>query len=531
VGGEIPRLNETGALNALILRAKRRQLSHLTLHAASMALVVALGGAIALLIVGAQILSWYWIIVLFAVGLGVGAYRLRATLLSPYQIAQSLDHRLGFKDALSTAHYFAEHPDRAGVRRDFVATQREGAETLARSANMTRGMPFFAPRTAYVNVALVAVALGMFGLRYGIKRNLDLGSPLVHINLDGFFGNSPKVADARAHGKRILDADGQRDPAENPWDSKSSDRDPATDAALQSVEDPQTKNGDAAADGSGKEDAKATQELPPGNNPVDSGEKGDAAQSSDAQANPSPNGDSKSGEQNASKDAKDSNQSGNSAQNSSLSGKLRDAINNLLAKMKPQSKQSSGKAGDSQSASSKSSQQGEKQDGDPKSGQEKSDSSASSQSEGEQQQGGTQQASQGKSDGRSNSQPNSPDGKSGIGKQDGDKAAREAAELAAMGKISEIIGKRSANITGEMMVEVSSGKQQLKTQYSDRNGSHAEAGGEVNRDEVPLAYQQYVQQYFAQMRKQPAAKSKAVPDSKPAASSDAKTKPAPASAP
>jgi hypothetical protein len=38
------------------------------------------------------------------------------------------------------------------------------------------------------------------------------------------------------------------------------------------------------------------------------------------------------------------------------------------------------------------------------------------------------------------------------------------------------------------MVEVSLGKQQLKTQYSQQNAAHAEAGGEINRDEVPLAY-------------------------------------------
>ena len=75
-----------------------------------------------------------------------------------------------------------------------------------------------------------------------------------------------------------------------------------------------------------------------------------------------------------------------------------------------------------------------------------------------------------------------------------------------MGKISEIIGKRAASVTGEVMVEVASGKQQLKTQYSDRKAAHAEAGGEINRDEVPLAYQQYVQQYFEEIRKLPAAK-------------------------
>jgi hypothetical protein len=523
----------------LVRRGRRRQASHLAIHAASFAAVIALAGAIVLLVVGAQILNWYWLAVLFAAGLAAGAYRLRASLLTPYQIAQSIDRRLGLKDALSTAYYFSAHyfgaqPDRRAAPRDFIDGQRSYAENLARSADVDRGMPFRLPRTAYVNLALVALALGMFGLRYGIKRSLDLGSPLVHIKLDGFFGNSTKLADARARGKRPGDADGRRDPAaQNPWDSKTSDLDPATDAALQSVEDPDPNNSGDAPDGSAKADAKSTEQLPPGTNPLDSGEKGDSSPS-DTSANASAGADSKSGQQNGSKDAKDgkdANQSGNSADNS-LGSKLRDALSNLLAKLKPQSN-TGGKSNDaSQSASSHSSQPGEKQEGVAKSGQEQADASANAQSEGEQQQGGTQQASQGKSQGRSNNQPNSPDGKSGIGKQDGDKAAREAAELAALGKLSEIIGKRAANITGEVMVEVSSGKQQLKTQYSDRNGSHAEAGGEINRDEVPLAYQQYVQQYFAQMRKLPAAKSKAAPDPKPSSTApDTKPKPAPASVP
>ena len=73
-----------------------------------------------------------------------------------------------------------------------------------------------------------------------------------------------------------------------------------------------------------------------------------------------------------------------------------------------------------------------------------------------------------------------------------------------MGKISEIIGKRSANVTGEVTIEVNSSKQQLRTQYSDSAAIHKEAGGEINRDEVPAAFQQYVQQYFEQVRKQAA---------------------------
>ena len=156
-----------------------------------------MAGAILLLIVGAQILNWYWLVLLFAVSLAASAYRSRAKLLSAYQVAQSIDRQLGFKDSLSTAYYFSQHPDRTASP-EFVEQQREQAEDMARSADIERGLPFLMPRTAYVNLALVAVAFGMFGLRYGIHRSLDLGSPLVHINFDGLFGTSPQLASAQA---------------------------------------------------------------------------------------------------------------------------------------------------------------------------------------------------------------------------------------------------------------------------------------------------------------------------------------------
>ena len=70
-----------------------------------------------------------------------------------------------------------------------------------------------------------------------------------------------------------------------------------------------------------------------------------------------------------------------------------------------------------------------------------------------------------------------------------------------MGKISELLGKRAAQVTGEMTVEVPSGKQQLKTAYSQNKAVHADAGSDANRDEIPLIYQLYVQRYFEEVRK------------------------------
>ena len=89
---------------------------------------------------------------------------------------------------------------------------------------------------------------------------------------------------------------------------------------------------------------------------------------------------------------------------------------------------------------------------------------------------------------------------------------KQAEDLAAMGKISEIIGKRSSTITGEATVEVQATSQQLKTAYAPGMAQHAQSGGEVNRDEVPVAMQPFVQEYFKQARKpEPAAAPSATP--------------------
>jgi len=49
---------------------------------------------------------------------------------------------------------------------------------------------------------------------------------------------------------------------------------------------------------------------------------------------------------------------------------------------------------------------------------------------------------------------------------------------------------------------VPSSQQQLRTGYTQNSATHSDAGGDISRDEVPVIFQQYVQQYFEQVRKQ-----------------------------
>ena len=502
-------MRKTDALTDLIRRGRRRQVCHALVTTASLATAVALSGGILLLVLGTQILNWYWLVLLFAGSLGVGLYRLRKRMASGYKIAQEVDGRLGFHDSLSTAYYFSGHGGHASSPPELIAQQRQMAEDLARSADIGRGMPFLPPKTLYLNAALAVLACGMFGLRYGIQRSLDLRPSLVRIAFEGFLGTSQNLADAK-HGQRPenTDAASEKGDARDQRASNTADQNNAPDPA----EDQAQSNLDKSGDAKNKTKASGADQNSQGDDLSDMAEKEQASPEKDGAENSSNASDSNSKSGSQSPDGKNSGQSGKDADSQSLADKLRDALANMLAKLKNGSKPNQGQQqGSSQPSNSQKSGQRKNQtpDGSAKpENSEQAESNSDAESQGEQQQGGSEQSQQGKSQGNSSDRPNAPDGKSGIGNQDGDKTAREAAELAAMGKISEIIGKRAANVTGEVMVEVTSGKQQLKTQYSQKDAAHVDAGGEINRDEVPLAYQQYVQKYFDEIRKPAAPKNK-----------------------
>ena len=505
------------AVTTLIARGRLRQVRNLLIQQASLSIALVLGGAILLLILGTQILNWYWLAILFTVSLAISAYRGRHKILSRYRVAQSIDAHLGLHDALSTAFYFSQHSEGAHSPPELIAQQKAAAEDLARAADLHQGIPFFAPRTFYVNAALALAVASMFGVRYGITRSLDLRASLIHIDFDGFLGSSSRqVADAKKRGAMPFEKTRESDAAAEQWESKTSDLEPQPDTPLDTIEDTETSN-PADADASAKSQAKGKDETPKGDDLLNSPDKGQNAESNSdkpGEAKDSPDGQPQTGNQDNAQ--QNSEKNSNSGDNSSLADKMRDAISNLMAKLKSQPKNTEGKQGGSSSQPNQQSAQKQQQNqnqqnnkGNP--GEQQSENNANSQSQGDQQQNGAQQTAQSQGAAK-NSDQTTKDGKSGIGRQDGDKSTREAEQLAAMGKISEIIGKRAANVSGEVMVEVASGKQQLKTQYSERSANHAEAGGEINRDEVPLAYQQYVQQYFEEIRKEPAAKAK--PDAK-----------------
>jgi hypothetical protein len=351
----------------------------------------------------------------------------------------------------------------------------------------------------------------MFGVRYGITRSLSLEKPITPMEFSFFSGDEPKK---QATNKKSLVQEKLEEQMKQlgiPLDQMEA---PAAES-----DQVNTKTTDALATPEGKDALQGNEDGQSiGNKPAegpeqgDSNEKGEGAQSGKSDEKGSEEGAAgspeQSGQQGKPQDNPQAGKSGNQSNDGSLSSKLRDALANLMSKMKSPPKQAAeggqqqaqqqggqGQKGQQQAANQKGMQgksQGEGQGDQNQQGDQQSES-------GDQGQSGQSKAGE-----KGAEQASNPDSKSGVGKQDGDKNLRDAEQLAAMGRISELLGRRSQQVTGEMTVEVPSGKQQLKTAYSQKKAAHVDAGGEANRDEVPLIYQPYVQKYFEEVRKMPA---------------------------
>src|SRR5438067_13648211 len=122
------RVTNNTQLAALVGRARLRHISQVLADELALVLAIVFSGAILLLIVGTQILDWYWLVALFTIGLGLSAWRARKKFRSRYAIARTIDRNLELNDTLSTALYFTEHPESAKSPASIVERQRDMAE-------------------------------------------------------------------------------------------------------------------------------------------------------------------------------------------------------------------------------------------------------------------------------------------------------------------------------------------------------------------------------------------------------------------
>ncbi|HWF10132.1 MAG TPA: hypothetical protein VG297_16810 [Bryobacteraceae bacterium] len=485
----------------LIRRARRRFLLNETLAQSALAAAVVVAGFVLILIFGTRYLEW-WSLGIFAVaGIGVGAWRVIRQTPNAYTTALRVDENAGLHDALSTALYFGGGPPVAlAGTAEFRQAQRRQAETAAGDVQLDRAVPFLVPRSLYVMAALCVLASALIALRFGFGHTLNLRAPLTQVLFedqairDAKKAKSPlpKSKNWMQEAQSLLSKLGLGPQPEQPLPGDEDALDKAIEQALDNPGATSAKSDKGAGQSkTGQGKAGDPSQDSPNGDPIDNGEQ--------QQAGNDQNGQDAQNQKGNDANAKSSNQAGSRRDKESLLARLKDAVSNMLSKNDNNQDTSAQK--NQQSANNEPPKSGQGQAG--KNQQDKGESQSEAEGQPDADTQGGQQA-QGKLNSASNKTP--AQGGSGIGNQDGSKEIKAAEQLKAMGKISEIIGQRAATVSGETTVEVQSGSQKLHTDYSTTAAAHTETDGDVTRDEIPLALQSYVQQYFAEVRKSGAKK-------------------------
>ncbi|HEY4085256.1 MAG TPA: hypothetical protein VGM43_04920 [Bryobacteraceae bacterium] len=468
-------------LRQLIRRARRRLLWNEALKQFALSAALAIAGVALLLTLGTRYIEW-WVVALFAAVVAVWAVtRLRKRVPSEYSAAVWLDEKSGLHDALSTAHYFSAHGAPDARTEALLAAQRGQAESMAGNVDVSIAVPFRFPKALYGLIALLLLSTGLVTVRYFYGHNLDLRAPITEVIFEDQAARTP--AAAKPH--RQTEKQAELEEARSLLDklglgaNLTPNPDQKLDQALaDALRGPETTPGQTDA-------AKFDPNMNKGD-PIDQ-PKDNSKNSGTGQA-----GD-RSGQKESSENANpQSGQSGQKGEKSekSLLSKLKEAMDNMINAPSQGEKKNNGGGKQQKSAS----QQAEANQEAGQQGDEQNQGQAQGEANG-----ATQKSnSPGQTSGNS---PEKQEGPSAAGSQDGEKAIRLAEQTKAMGKIAELIGKRSDQVTGESMIEVQSGNQHVQTAYKEQNATHGEGAGEVSRDQIPLSVQAYVQEYFQEVRK------------------------------
>jgi hypothetical protein len=449
-----------------------------------------------MLLLGAQILQWYWLVVLGGIGTGIAGYRVYARRLPPYLTAQIIDSRLQLSDSLSTAWFLlSEMPRRQDAPARFQIMQ---AEQLAATVDASDIFQFRGGRAWGTAGALAAVAFGLFAIRYFVTNSLSIQQTIIPLQ----FGQTIE---------RLESWFPVSERKNQPFGAEHKQRESNSQANKQrGVLNPERNiepgRSDEAKLSSSPNGTKSSSESH--NQPAGGEARGQDGLSPDAQRSMDPQPTQTATHERALQqvtnsdnepDAKDQNSSG-------LVDKVREALSSFMTKLRPKEGDRNAERGDQGSSQDKKGDQvAAARD---RNGNLQQSARNDQESQEQNAQGATRgrtaektQTSQNQSSDES-SDRKSANSHSGIGHTNGDKKIKDAEQLKAMGKLAEIIGRRSANLTGDITVETSSTNQQLRTQYSGRVGEHADLGGEINHDEIPVMYREYVREYMQVVHKQ-----------------------------
>ncbi len=474
----------------LITRARRRLFWNALAAEGVRAATIAVALLVLLLLLGTDILGWHWLIAMPAAAFGAGFYLAIRRLPGLYQTARIVDTRLRLYDLLATALFFSRPPSANACDAGMRHAQSESAQTASANVRLGEAVPFRAPRLLYAALPLTLLACSLFVLRYVWQDRLDLRQPLPAVS-------RLLVRLSKTDLLSLLDR--KQDPLKPPDTNRDQGRNGADRAG-------DGERHDDAAHGTPADLAAPSEKQQDGAEKQDnSGQSGEQnAQQQQQQQQQQQNANGQNSQEAASngepQNGANRDQASQSNTSSSLMSKLSDAVQNMLSRLgSPSSGSRMGEASRSRNSNQQDARNGQQSNGQPGLQQSSGQSASASQSaDSGQTKQGTETIGTGKSGESRDRQPGSS-----AGSNDGAKDLKQAEQLAAMGKLSMILGQRSDKLTGTTTIETVSGTQTLVTPYAGARDQHAETGALISHDEVPVTVQDYVERYFTAVRSRP----------------------------
>lgn len=483
----MPTDDAAGPIASLVEAARRRLLAQYGVRDGLWAAAIALAGPVLLFTLGfdafPSILLWLFV----AGGLVWGFTHWRRSQPDDYQVAQILDRRVGAEDQISTAWYFSR-ADAASS--EAAPLQQELARRAAGHVDVGAAFPFVWPRATWAAGGMLALCLALLGVRLAVQEQLDLKAPLAPMLFPSLARTAEQPLEALADPQRkaseqealALDRQGEtEEPA--PEDEKKNDAlqvPSGEEQAADAFEMPEVE-GLSAGEEIGDEMADNQGEGQPGD---ESGASEKGAETGNEQAS---NEDSSSGDW--------------SEESNNLLDRLKDAFKNMMDNMSMEPPQTAqGEQGqEQQQGQGEQSSEGQQGQAQAEAGAQASDAQMEGGEPGE---GEPQQTAQGQGSSDTNEAGNQGEAASASGAAEGSKDLAEALaeQKAAMDALEEFYMKRAEEIQGEIMVETTETEQTAETPYRNVAGRHADRGGAVSRDEIPLAYQRYIENYFRNLR-------------------------------
>ncbi len=478
----------------VIAHARRRLWWNALLYQLTVAATVGLFVLVLMLLLGTDVIAGRWPVILPSTCLAAGIWMAWRRLPAFSPTAELLDRRLRLPDTLATALFFSTpHPERS-CGEEFRRALGAQATRVAEGLNLREVVPVKMPRAVVFPALLALGAASLFVVRYQSAARLDLKEPMglmLRQLMEGARVEVAKLVD-ELKPARIL---------ERMKGEESRKRGSASDGEIAEGKPPGPGDSNSAERGSAaaSEQEKAKPDTFAGEqqeNRQGEPKQGDQM-AADSQSGASRSGSQKQGNENSQQQQQqqgDGNQSASSAGSSGMVNKVKDTLANLLSALKPPS----GGAGGQQPMNG---QEGRNSGNNQKKGAAEAGSTSGEKGEGESSKPGNAMAGGAGQSGQSQAEKLQG---TGAGNNEGSKEIRAAEQLEAMGKLDRVFGKRAENVSGEMTVEAPPGPQNLRTQYAQRTAEHSSVETTAMRDEVPVAFQDYVQHYYDLLRQEEA---------------------------